>query len=509
MARFNWLQLDTGFRRFGAWALVMLGITCALPAQALPIFARQTQLACLACHTVYPELTHFGRMFKLNGYQLDNGKDITMITDEGKQQLALPAVPNLGLFVMLGDVQLAKSLPDSNIGGQRSFSNGGVELPQQLSLLYGGKIAPHFGAFGQVTYDFSADTFNIDNNDFRFANAIVLPDKKPFTYGVSINNNPTIEDPWNTTPAFGFPYVPPEVNVPYPAPIINAGTAYEVAGPVAYILWNEQFYAALGVYRHAQNGSNSPGNAILGEGGPVDSATSGAIDGWNPYWRLAYEYDFDRYTAEVGTYGSYFKIYPGNGAGLSGATNNYTDIAEDFQFQFIGETNTATWKGTFVRENQSLDATGPAGAGTTNASDWLTYLSTDFTYWYKRKYGFTEGYLRTQGSTDLGMYNFGCYASPSQQVAKCSSTATGASNLGPYTSPNNPLLATGVINSANGNPATDAWVTELMYAPWLNLKIVLQYTHYTKFLGASSNYDGVGRNASDNDTTYLLAWFAM
>ena len=45
-------------------------------------------------------------------------------------------------------------------------------------------------------------------------------------------------------------------------PIINAGTAYEVAGPVGYILWNEQFYAALGFYHHAQNGSNSPGNPI-------------------------------------------------------------------------------------------------------------------------------------------------------------------------------------------------------------------------------------------------------
>jgi hypothetical protein len=181
---------------------------------------------------------------------------------------------------------------------------------------------------------------------------------------------------------------------------------------------------------------------------------------------------------------------------LSGATNNFTDIAEDFQFQFIGEKNTATLKGTFVRENQSLDATGPAGLGTTNASDWLTYLSTDFTYWYKRKYGFTEGYLSTKGSTDKLAYNGGCV------LTTCTSG-------GPYTSPNNPLLASGVTNSANGNPATNAWVTELMYAPWLNLKIVLQYTHYTKFLGASSNYDGVGRNASDNDTTYLLAWFAM
>ena len=99
MARFNWLQLDTGFRRFGAWALVMLGITCALPAQVCR-YSQDIRTGCLACHTVYPELTHFGRMFKLNGYQLDNGKDITMITDEGKQQLALPAVPNLGLFVI-------------------------------------------------------------------------------------------------------------------------------------------------------------------------------------------------------------------------------------------------------------------------------------------------------------------------------------------------------------------------------------------------------------------------
>ena len=62
---------------------------------------------------------------------------------------------------------------------------------------------------------------------------------------------------------------------------------------------------------------------------------------WNPYWRLAYEYDYDRYTFMVGTYGSYFKLSPGSdiGAPLKGATNNYTDIAEDFQIQFIGEKN--------------------------------------------------------------------------------------------------------------------------------------------------------------------------
>ncbi len=41
---------------------------------------------------------------------------------------------------------------------------------------------------------------------------------------------------------------------------------------------------------------------------------------------------------------------------LTGATNNYTDVAEDFQMQFIGEKHSATLKGTYVRENQALNA---------------------------------------------------------------------------------------------------------------------------------------------------------
>ncbi|MFI4889273.1 MAG: cytochrome C [Steroidobacterales bacterium] len=498
MQRINWFSSKAWLRACAVLAAAGLGVITSQPAQALPLFARQTGEACLACHTVYPELTHFGRMFKMNGYQLDNGKDLQVTTDEGRQQLALPAVPNLALFVMVGDVQLAKPLPDSNFAGYHSLANGGLELPQQLSILYGGKIAPHFGAFAQVTYDFGANTFNIDNTDFRFANTVVLADKKPFTYGVSLNNNPTIEDPWNTTPAFGFPYVPPEVAVGPTGPMINAGQAYNVAGPVGYILWNEQFYAALGFYRHAQSGYANP---ITGGGGPVDSSFSGAVRGWNPYWRVAYEYDLDRYTFEVGTYGARFNIYPGLTAPLAGPTNQYTDVAEDFQVQFIGEKHSATLKGTYVRENQHLDANG----GATNPTDWVSYLSTDFTYWYRRKYGFTAGYITTKGSTDLGLYNGGCSGPPSQQSTNCATSGGGPYTLTTGTSG----LPVGVTNSANGDPATNSWVTELMYAPWMNVKFVLQYTHYTKFNGAQYNYDGVGRNASDNDTTYLLMWFAL
>ena len=133
---------------------------------------------------------------------------------------------------------------------------------------------------------------------------------------------------------------------------------------------------------------------------------------------------------------------------LSGATNNYTDIAGDFQIQFIGEKNTATLKGTYVRENQSLNATGPAGLGTTNASDWLSYLSTDFTYWYKRRYGFTGGYLSTMDRRTNSRTTGVLVLAPMTVVQAG----------GPYTSPSNPLLAVGVTNSANGDPATNAWV---------------------------------------------------
>jgi hypothetical protein len=475
--------------------VLLIGIMSANPARALPLFARQTGMACLACHTNYPELTHFGRMFKLQGYQLDDGKDIEVTSDEGKLLVSLPAVPNLALFIMSGWVQLGKALPDSGIPGAASYRDG-IQFPQQVSLLYGGKIAPHFGAFAQVTYDSGPDTFNIDNTDFRFADTKILPNKTKLTYGVAVTNNPSTEDPYNTTPAFGFPYVPPEIAVPsLTGPVINAALAYQVAGPVFYALWNEQLYAAFGFFRAAETGSTSPGNPITGSPAPYDSATANALAGSSPYWRLSYEYDIDRYALELGTYGARWKVYPGAAAGtaLSGLTNNYTDVAEDFQFQFIGEQNIATFKGTYVKENQSLDASSAVGAS--NPTDWVSYLSTDLTYWYQRKYGATVGYISTKGSTDPNAYP----SAPTLCAANTCGVAAGTPGAFPV----------GVTNSANSNPTTNSWITELDYQAWLNVRFTLQYTHYTKFNGGVTNYDGMGRNASDNDTTYLLLWFAL
>ena len=42
--------------------------------------------------------------------------------------------------------------------------------------------------------------------------------------------------------------------------------------------------------------------------------------------------------------------------------------------------------------------------------------------------------------------------------------------------------------------------------PWLNFRIGLQYTHWTKFDGATTNIDGMGRSASDNNTFFAYIW---
>lgn len=65
-------------RRSGILLVLALTIVLALPpgARAVPSFARQTGLACAACHTAFPELTPFGRWFKLNGYTFSTGESM-------------------------------------------------------------------------------------------------------------------------------------------------------------------------------------------------------------------------------------------------------------------------------------------------------------------------------------------------------------------------------------------------------------------------------------------------
>ena len=62
-------------------------------ARAVPSFARQTGMACEACHTVFPELTPFGRNFKLHAYTIDNLPQVSGMNANKDQTLALNQLP--------------------------------------------------------------------------------------------------------------------------------------------------------------------------------------------------------------------------------------------------------------------------------------------------------------------------------------------------------------------------------------------------------------------------------
>jgi hypothetical protein len=49
---------------------------------------------------------------------------------------------------------------------------------------------------------------------------------------------------------------------------------------------------------------------------------------------------------------------------------------------------------------------------------------------------------------------------------------------------------------------------EAFWMPIQYLRVGAQYTAYGRFNGASTNYDGFGRNARDNNTLFLYSWLA-
>ena len=57
-------------------------------------------------------------------------------------------------------------------------------------------------------------------------------------------------------------------------------------------------------------------------------------------------------------------------------------------------------------------------------------------------------------------------------------------------------------------PGTRGWTLEAFWTPIQYLRIGAQYTVYGRFNGASTNYDGFGRNASDNNSLFIYTWLA-
>ncbi len=100
-------------------------------AHAVPSYARQTGQPCATCHTAFPELTPYGRQFKLTGYTAGGNRcnDSRGESDETQVPLAIMGFPTTYTRVKSKDVLSANAV-------QRRVAARSVQhLPRRPALL--------------------------------------------------------------------------------------------------------------------------------------------------------------------------------------------------------------------------------------------------------------------------------------------------------------------------------------------------------------------------------------
>lgn len=443
-------------------ALTMVG--GAERAQAVPSFAAQTGQPCSACHVggFGPQLTPLGRAFKIGGYTQTGGTGTL-------SKIPLAAMV-LGSFTHTDTAQPGGAAPD--------FAPNNNPALDQISVFLAGRITDYAGAFVQGTYDGVGHSFALDNTDVRLTTPFDLKDAD-LRLGLSVNNGPTVQDPYNTTFAWIFPFASSAL-APTPAaqPLLAGGLIGNSIGTTVYAWYDRSLYLEGGVY-------NTYGPTLLKVTG--DTLGPGATANPAPYARVAYEWNWGGQSAHVGGLFLYSNLDPATGDRTTDGSfghDSYTDLAFDAGYQFLGNgVHIATVDGIFTHESQNLR--GSFGMGTSSqAGNHLDQIRLNLAYWYRNTYGLNFGWQNTWGNPNPALY------APAP-----------------------------VSGSANGKPSSNSFVVEADWVPFgkekswgrplANLKLGAQYTIYTRFNGGGSNYDGFGRNASGNNTLFLFAWLAF
>jgi hypothetical protein len=418
-------------------------------ARAVPSFAEQTGQPCAACHVgaFGPQLKQTGRDFKLYGYVASDGQD---------------HFPPISVTVQSSFTATQAGQPGGAAAGFGPNDNFALD---QVSLYYAGRISRTVGAFAQFTYDGIGNGLTWDNLDIRHARDGTLFGTD-IVYGVTVNNGPTVQDIWNSTPGWGYPYDSSSLApTPAAATLIDGGLGQSVLGAGAYILWNNLVFAEFDLYRGL---SRNVRNAL----GVVPVSGSDSVDGFIPYWRLALQQDFGNHYVQVGMYGLSAGIFPG-GNGSTGTNDRVVDTAFDANYQWIADPTKAasdmvSAHATYIHQTSALDASSLIFGS--NVSNVLDTFRADLSYSIAATFTPTVQYFQTRGSRDLVLF------------------------------PDN----------AGGSPNSAGWIAEVAYVPfgkpgsfisWGNIRLSAQYVFYTQFNGTSSH-------ASDNDGLYLNLWLA-
>jgi hypothetical protein len=420
-------------------------------ANAVPSFAEQTGQRCSACHVggLGPQLTPFGRQFKLGGYTLRGVAGFTM--------------PLAGMIV----ASYVQTQKDQEPPAPHYGSNDNFTL-DQASIFVAGGVGDHFGGFSQFTYDGVGRSFAWDQLDLRATTHETVAGTSVL-FGVSLNNSPGVQDVWNTLPSWGFPYTGSAL-APAPATssVISGALAQRVLGSSIYALWDSHFYTGAGVYW-------APGRKTLSALG-VDLADRGAVvKGGAPYLRAAYQKDYRDQNIELGVFGLFTSLYPGGDT--SASADRFNDLGIDASWQNMGTgDNVFQLNARYIHEQQDLGSSFELG-NSANNHDTLHELHVDASYYWHKMIGATVSPFDIWGSRDALLYGANRTLTPNSM---------------------------GVIFQVDYTP----WGMDISpLGPRFNVRIGMQYTVYTRFNGTETNYDGLGHNASDNNTFRLFTWF--
>lgn len=441
------------FHRLAGLCLLTLAVVglSATRAAAVPAFAVQTGQACSGCHVggFGPQLTPFGRQFKINGY--------TMRTNDFNVPLAAMAVASY--------INTAKDQPPPPPPGYGVNNNVTLD---QASLFFAGGFGSHFGAFVQGTYDGVGKQWHWDNTDLRAVTTANV-EGVDMVLGASLNNAPTVDDAFNTLVAWGYPYTSSSLSpAPGAGPIIGS-FAQNTVGLTAYAWLNSEVYLEAGGYQ-------SPSATFLNDVG-IDPTSPGGIRGVAPYGRIAYNKNFGDQNFEVGAFALAANINPGLDTS-TGLADHYMDAGIDASYQyFAGDKDVVTVNARYTNESERLDASQALG-NATNDHDTLNDIRFDASYYWRSQIGLTVGAFDTTGSLDPLLYGANRTLKPDSSGVTVQLDGT------PFGEGNSPL------------------------GKRFNLRLGVQYTAYTMFDGASRNYDGLGSNAGDNNTLRIFAWVA-
>lgn len=420
----------------------------------VPGYSRQTGLPCNTCHFQFPQLTPFGRQFKLNGYTMTGLTPIQNPHDSTQRRnLALnPISPFSAMFVT------SLTRMEKRVSGTQ---NPTVALPQQASIFLAAGLTPKVGIFAQFTYAATEGTFGIDNVDLRYADHTTLAGKD-LLFGVTLHNNPTTQDVFNTAPAWSWPFIGTEgAPSPSSSPMVQGALGQKVAGLGAYSLWNNMLYSEFTLYGSAQQGAAQP----------ADSSAREVLRHVAPYGRVVLLRDLGAGHVSLGAFGMDAKMYV---EGVGGPADRFTDVGADIQYE-SRSSGDRLWilRSAFVHERQQSDAAFESESATL-AKRSLNDFRVSATWMPSATFGYTLGGFMTSGTSDALFY------APEP-----------------------------VGGSRTGSPNSSGGIAEVVTNPWQNVRVGLQYTRYFRFNGASGNYDGSGRSAHDNNNLYLYSWIAF